>query len=71
MLEIDSDEIKVNDGLTAWQQAVANVKVPVFEEPQDRIYSTDMFSYISYCDQASAGRRRPRRPRFPNSLFPS
>ena len=50
MLEIDSDEIKVNDGLTAWQQAVANVKVPVFEEPQDRIFWTDMFSFISYCD---------------------
>ena len=50
MLEIDSDEIKVNDGLTAWQQAVANVKVPVFEEPQDRICWTDMFSCISYCD---------------------
>lgn len=45
MLEIDSDEIKVKDGLTAWQQAVANVKVPVFEEPQDRIYWICFNSY--------------------------
>ena len=37
MLEIDSDEIKVNAGLTAWQQAVANVKAPVFEEPKEGI----------------------------------
>ena len=38
MLEIDSDEIKVNAGLTAWQQAVANVKAPVFEEPKEGIW---------------------------------
>ena len=37
MHEIVSIWIKVNDGLTAWQQAVANVKVPVFEEPQEGI----------------------------------
>ena len=48
MLEIDSDEIKVNAGLTAWQQAVANVKVPVFEEPQEGILDGPLWSILSF-----------------------
>ena len=45
MLEIDSDEIKVNAGLTAWQQAVANVKAPVFEEPKEGIWDGPAYFY--------------------------
>ena len=45
MHEIVSIWIKVNDGLTAWQQAVANVKVPVFEEPQEGILDGSVWSF--------------------------
>ena len=49
MLEIDSDEIKVNAGLTAWQQAVANVKAPVLKNLR-KGSETDLHIFIHIVD---------------------